>query len=496
MPASPTTPIVEGLRLLRRVGSGGEGEVWEARDPAGRPRAFKLIRPQMLADPVQVAQRARQLRRIDHPALVRVHRSGILESGRLAGWGYVEMDYVDGVPLDEAPPDPEALLRLAPLAQALDLLHAGEWSDGVPLVHRDVKPGNLIETPDGDVVLVDPSTLRGLDSEAHTRIGTPLFCAPEVLRGKVTPAADVYSFAATLVALASGTRGDELAELLDDPSGLELPSGVMRALSPRPSDRPRSCQAVLTAAEELTRVFPDADGWLADPDGPAGAGHTVILRGEAGERERDVAPGLDGIDDFDGGPVPAGSALPWAVAFGALVVAPIATWVGPRPDALPVVLALSVALHLVLHVAARRPLWPAVLAPPLAWADLLAERAVSRPRRQEWAATMLLAGVTGALVPAALRLTGEGGSAGAVTATTAAAVVAVAGLAHLPRMRGPEAAVMRVLLAPVWAAGLALLFAGAIVALPVALIAGRAGELFLRLGRALAGTVEIFLPPR
>ena len=486
MPASPATPIVEGLRLLRRVGAGGEGEVWEARDAAGRPRACKLIRPEMLADPAQVSQRARQLRRIDHPALVRVHRSGILESGRLAGWGYVEMDYVDGVPLDEAPPDPHALERLAPLAQALDLLHAGEWSDGVPLVHRDVKPGNLIETPHGEVVLVDPSTLRGLDTEAHTRIGTPIFCAPEVFRGKVTPAADVYSFAATLVALASGTRGEELAELLDDPSGLDLPTGVARALSPRPSDRPRSCKAVLTAAEELTRVFPDADGWLAEPDLGSGGGRTVVLRSSP--------PDADHAGDE--GPVPPGSALPWALALGALVVAPVATWGGTRPDALPMVLGLSAVLHVVLQVAARRPLWPALLAPPWAWAELLAERAVARPRRQAWASCLLLGGVALALAPAASRLFGPGGSSGAVTASTAAAALVVLGLAHLPRMRGPEAAVLRVLALPLWAAGLALLFAGAVLALPGALLMGRAGDLFVRLGRALAGLVETFLPPR
>ena len=336
MPASGSTAIVEGLRLLRRVGEGGEGEVWEARDGAGRPRAFKLIRPEALADPAQVAQRARQLRRIDHPALVRVHRSGILEAGRLAGWGFVEMDFVDGVPLDEAPPDPHALERLLPLAEALDLLHAGEWSDGVPLVHRDVKPGNLIETPDGEVVLVDPSTLRGLDSQVHTRIGTPLFCAPEVLRGKVTPAADVYSFAATLVALASGTRGGELGELLDDPSGLDLPSGVARALSPRPSDRPRSCRAVLSAAEELTRVFPGADGWLAGAEEELDGGTVILRPGEpAGWVPHD-------------GPVPAGSPLPWALALGALLVAPVATWGGTRPDALPMVLGPVSYTHLTL----------------------------------------------------------------------------------------------------------------------------------------------------
>lgn len=483
MSASGTTGIVQGLRLVRRVGAGGEGEVWEARDAAGRPRACKLIRPDCLADPEQVAQRARYLVRIDHPALVRVHRSGILEGGRLAGWGYVDMDLVDGTPLDEAPPDPDAIDRLAPLAEALDLLHAGEWSEGVPLVHRDVKPGNLIETADGEVVLVDFSTLRGLDQGPHTRIGTPLFCAPEVLRGKVTPAADVYSFAATLVALASGTRGDELAELLDDPTGLDLPAGVRKALSPRPSDRPRSCKAVLSAAEELTRAFPDADGWLTEPVERLGEHDTVI------------APRTSRLPPVEELAQP-GSPLPWALALTALLAAPVATWGSGRPDALPAVAGLCALLHLVLHLVARRPLWPALLVPPLAWADLLAERATPNWRRQDWASVLLLGAIAGALLPAGLQLWTDGAGGPAVTLSTVAAGLVVTGLACLPAMRGPEAAVLRLLTVPVWAAGLALVLGGAVVALPFALVVRRAGELFSRVGRGLVGAVEIVLPAR
>jgi hypothetical protein len=63
-------------------------------------------------------------------------------------------------------------------------------------------------------------------------------------------------------------------------------------------------------------------------------------------------------------------------------------------------------------------------------------------------------------------------------------------------MRGPEAAVLRLLTVPVWAAGLALLLAGAVAVLPFALVARRAGEVFGRVGRGLVGAVEIVLPPR
>jgi len=182
--------LVEGLRLVALVGRGGEGEVWEARDRRGRRRALKLVRPDCLASPAEAVVRGRLLVQIDHPALVRVHRSGLLPGwsddpgaggdaeGELEGWGFVEMDFIDGASLAAAPADPDVLERLAPLAEALDLLHAGVWSDGVPLIHRDVKPANIVQAADGRLVLVDPSTLRGVDDGQFTRIGTPLFCAP------------------------------------------------------------------------------------------------------------------------------------------------------------------------------------------------------------------------------------------------------------------------------------------------------------------------------
>ncbi len=278
--------VVEGLRLVALVGRGGEGEVWEARDRRGRRRALKLVRPDCLAPPREAVVRGRLLVRIDHPALVRVHRSGLLsgwsddpgaggEAEReLEGWGFVEMDFIDGPSLATAAADPDVLERLAPLAEALDLLHAGHWSDGVPMVHRDVKPANIVEDTDGRLILVDPSTLRGVDDGQLTRIGTPLFCAPEVMLGDVTPAADVYSFAATIVALATGRRGSALAEILRDPGEFDLPPGVRQALSSHPSQRPLSCRAVLRqglVADPLPELPTWGDAWR-DGTGDLAAG--------------------------------------------------------------------------------------------------------------------------------------------------------------------------------------------------------------------------------
>jgi eukaryotic-like serine/threonine-protein kinase len=232
--------IIAGLRLVRLVGSGGEGEVWEARDRAGRRRALKLVRPDALAEPETVRRRARWLRRIRHPNLVRVHRSGLLDD-----WGYVEMDFIDGLPVDEVPADPLLLDRLEPLAEALDLLHAGCWSGGRAVVHRDVKPSNIVEAGDGRLVLVDPSTLRTVDTAAEVLMGTPAYTAPEVLHGDVGPAADVYALAVTVVALLYDTDEDDLAGLVADRDRLDLPDGVWAGLAPDPDDRPPTCRAVL-----------------------------------------------------------------------------------------------------------------------------------------------------------------------------------------------------------------------------------------------------------
>jgi eukaryotic-like serine/threonine-protein kinase len=233
--------IVAGLRLVRLVGSGGEGEVWESRDRAGRRRALKLIRPDALAEPETVRRRSRWLRRIRHPNLVRVHRSGLLDGG----WGFVEMDFVDGLAVDQLPADPLVVDRLRPLAEALDLLHTGVWSGGRPVVHRDVKPSNIVEAGDGRLVLVDPSTLRTVDTAGEVLMGTPVYAAPEVLDGDVSPAADVYALAVTVVALLYDAHDDDLADLVADPDALDVPEGVWAALAPDPDDRPPSCRDVL-----------------------------------------------------------------------------------------------------------------------------------------------------------------------------------------------------------------------------------------------------------
>lgn len=396
---------VAGVFLQARVGAGGEGEVWAARRPDGSVCALKLIRPAGLAPPATVAERGRWLVRIDHPNLVRVTRGGRIRRGPLAGWGFVEMDLIAGESLTGHGPDPAALRLLRGVADGLDHLHAGRWSDGVPLVHRDVKPGNLIAAAD-HVVLVDPSTLRGADAVDLTRVGTPVYAAPEVLSGRFGPAADRYSLAVTAAALLTGARGRTLQQVVADPAGWDLPAGVRAGLAPSPGARPATCRAVV--------------------------------------EERRAAP-ITGLD------VPRGGAGRWLAALTGLVLAPSAVWAGGWVTSRQALAgaAAAVAAHLIIHLKAGRPL-AGLVCPPAAWADLLATRTPHPERRRAW----LRCTITGALTAAAVAAVLLGRHSPALAAAAAAAGVATTGAAlRAATRRGLLGLLLRSALLPLTIAG-------------------------------------------
>ncbi|MEU8143203.1 serine/threonine-protein kinase [Nonomuraea sp. NPDC048901] len=190
-----------------RLGSGGMGRVWRGRDgKLDRVVALKQVRADVGRLPelkARAEQEAQALARIDHPGIVRVH--DVLDA---PDGPWIVMDYVPGTVLgsliEKRPLSERDVARIG--AQALAALAAAH---AVGVLHRDVKPDNILITASGEVVLVD----FGIAAiEGHERIttlghviGTPDFIAPERLRGiPIDGAADLWSLGATLYTALEG----------------------------------------------------------------------------------------------------------------------------------------------------------------------------------------------------------------------------------------------------------------------------------------------------
>jgi serine/threonine protein kinase len=279
---------VAGYRIVEQAGSGGMGVVYRAEEAGlgGRPVALKLLPPALAGDPDFRARFLREMRvaaAIDHPNIVPIYRAGE-DRGRL----YLAMRYVHASDLRrvleaEGRLDPgRTLAILDQVARALDAAHARG------LVHRDVKPGNILLAPpvlDGDpehVYLVDFGLARSESDDrsiggAGAFLGTPRYAAPEQAAGRpVDGRTDGYALGCVLYECLTGEppfpgRSGEavlLAHLEAPPPRVttlrpDLPPAidqvVARAMAKTPADRFPSCRTLVAAAREaLTEGPPPA----------------------------------------------------------------------------------------------------------------------------------------------------------------------------------------------------------------------------------------------
>jgi serine/threonine-protein kinase len=265
-------------RLDSRIATGGMGVVWRATDTVlGREVAVKVLKPEYADDPTfrsRFDTEARHAAALHHPGV-----AGVFDFGEAAapdGSGtpqpYLVMELVEGHPLsrllaDGRPLDRDAVRDL--LAQAGDAL-ASAHSAGI--VHRDVKPANLMVTPEGRLKITDFGIARAADgvgiTQTGTVMGTAQYLSPEQARGeRATPASDVYSLGVVGFECLSGRRPFEA-----ESSVATALAHIQQPVPDLPPDVPADLAAVVHRA-----LAKDPGERFAD-----GAAFAAALRGQGG----------------------------------------------------------------------------------------------------------------------------------------------------------------------------------------------------------------------
>lgn len=324
-------------RMVGPIAVGGMGEVWEALDESlGRPVAVKALRPEFAGESTLLARfrvEARNSAALSHPNI-----APLFDYGEDDGTAYLVMELVPGQPLSDILEDERVLTpqRLLPiLSQTARGLH---YAHQMGVIHRDVKPGNLLVEPSGRVRITDFGVSQAINQTPMTAtgmvMGTAQYLSPEQAVGKsATRLSDLYALGiiayealvghrpftgASPVDIAIAQVNDPVPPL---PSSVEprLASLVMRLLDKNPAGRPQS-------GNELAALF---DTLVASTP-PSGVPVAARTRAAPPLRTRDEASTVTPVGGLPPSFVPRAPAEPER----APVPAPVT--VGPRPRGLRV----------------------------------------------------------------------------------------------------------------------------------------------------------------
>ena len=286
----PTQGVSFGGRyeLVSRIAIGGMGEVWEATDHViGRTVAIKILKDEYMGDPgflERFRAEARHAALVNHEGI-----ASVFDYGEENGSAFLVMELVPGEALstilerEGSLSTDKTLDIVAQTAAALQAAHSAG------LVHRDIKPGNLLITPDGRVKITDFGIARIADQVPLTAtgqvMGTVQYLSPEQASGHpASPATDIYSLGIVAYECLAGKRpftGESqvaiaMAQINDAPPPLPatiaepVRNFVMSMIAKKPEDRPATASAVARAATALRRG--DVAGAVAIVPAIAGAG--------------------------------------------------------------------------------------------------------------------------------------------------------------------------------------------------------------------------------
>jgi serine/threonine-protein kinase len=293
--------VLGHYRLLRKLGEGAMGAVYQAEDTSNRRIvALKVLHKSVASRPIAVQRfqrEARMMEGIDHPNVLRCE-----ETGCIGGWHYLVMEYVDGRSLQAYLLERgrwavgDALHVI--LACARGLQHAHEQA----MIHRDIKPVNILISAAGQVKIADLGLAKLIEidddlTRTGVGVGTPLFMAPEqIVDAKhVDHRCDIYGLGCVLYNLLAGEllfKPDSLLAILDAKRKADLPwlrernpdvpeslsALVQRMVATRPESRPATCAEVIAeiealglAAEHLSFIDPPEPetSLLPAPEAPA-----------------------------------------------------------------------------------------------------------------------------------------------------------------------------------------------------------------------------------
>src|SRR4051812_14352429 len=203
-------------KIIRVIGEGGMGRVYEAVDPIiGRRVAIKTIALNIAADAETRARFFREAQaagQLSHPNLITIH-----DIGETDGQPYIVMEYLEGADLSRKIRS-ERLSLDTKMQIMMDMCDGLAFAHGHDVVHRDIKPGNIFITNHGRVKILDFGLARGALSDVTRTgnvVGTPNYMAPEQIKGEeIDHRADIFSAGVVFYELLSGRKafeGDSIA---------------------------------------------------------------------------------------------------------------------------------------------------------------------------------------------------------------------------------------------------------------------------------------------